>query len=542
MLDEARRQPTEFSLMGADLFRAMKAGGRVGFEHVDWFNGGLFDDDAAIPLDGDDLSLMQRAANLNWSEIDTSIFGTLFERGLDPDKRSQLGAHYTDRDKIQLIVEPVITRPWLAEWAQIKTSLIAHSDNPTPPRRGAHTQPNLAAAAYRSFIARLRAFRVLDPACGSGNFLYVALLALKDIEHQVMIEAEALGLQRDFPHIGPEAVLGIEVNPYAAELARVTVWIGEIQWMRRNGFDVSRNPILKPLDMIECRDAILNPDGTEAIWPSADVVIGNPPFLGDKFMRDRLGSDYTDSLRATYAGRVPGGADLVCYWFEKVREQITVGAVRRAGLVATNSIRGGASRVVLDRINRDVAIVDAWADEEWTVDGAAVRVSLICVGERAETAWLNGNRVSEINADLTDGTMDLTKARRLSQNKSSSFQGPVLVGNFDISGELARDWLQAPLNPNGLSNAQVLRPLRNGRDLTARPRDRWVIDFNKMSEFESALFERPFQYIEQSVKPIRIQNRRSVRALYWWRYGETGVLNVAGYCASKALHWMLSGI
>lgn len=202
---------------------------------------------------------------------------------------------------------------------------------------------------------------------------------------------------------------------------------------------------------------------------------------------------------------------------------IVSGKIRRAGLVATNSVRGGASRVVLDKIISDVAIVDAWADEEWTVDGAAVRVSLICIGEKGQMTWLNGNRVSEINADLTGGTMDLTKAKRLSQNKSPSFQGPVLVGNFDIPGELARDWLQAPLNPNGLSNAQVLRPLRNGKDLTTRPRDRWVVDFNNMNEFEAALFEKPFQYIERCVKPFRIQNRRSVRALYWWRHGETGV-------------------
>ena len=269
MLEEAHRQPGEFAILGADLFRAMKdPGGRVGFERVDWFNGGLFDDDTAIPLDGDDIALMRRAADLNWSEIDTTIFGTLFERGLDPDKRSQLGAHYTDRDKIQLIIEPVITRPLLAEWTQIKRTIAALASHPTPSGgRGRRDQPSLAAAAYGSFVSRLRAFRVLDPACGSGNFLYLALLALKDIERQVTIEAEALGFERAFPHIGPEAVLGIEVNPYAAELARVTVWIGEIQWMRRNGFNVSRDPILKPLDTIECRDAILNADGQNQFGP-----------------------------------------------------------------------------------------------------------------------------------------------------------------------------------------------------------------------------------------------------------------------------------
>ena len=155
------------------------------------------------------------------------------------------------------------------------------------------------------------------------------------------------------------------------------MWIGEIQWMRRNGFDVGRNPILKPLDTIECRDAILNPDGNEAEWPNTDVVIGNPPFLGDKFMRDRLGSEYTERLRATYEGRVPGGADLVCYWFSKAAERLWERRFKKAGLVATNSIRGGSNRAVLDSITRSGSITDAWSDEPWVLDGASVRVSLM---------------------------------------------------------------------------------------------------------------------------------------------------------------------
>jgi hypothetical protein len=239
MLGEARRRPGEFSLMGGDLFRAMQTGGRVGFDRVDWFNGGLFDDDTVVPLEVDDIALMQHAADLNWSEIDTSIFGTLFERGLDPDKRSQLGAHYTDRGKIEQIVGPVITRPLLAEWAEVKSTLeTLGGGKPLPQRRSDPNQANLATSVYHGFLDRLRAFTVLDPACGSGNFLYVALLALKDIERRVAIEAENLGFERElFSHIGPQSVRGIEVNPYAAELARLTVWIGEIQWMRRNGFD-----------------------------------------------------------------------------------------------------------------------------------------------------------------------------------------------------------------------------------------------------------------------------------------------------------------
>jgi len=173
---------------------------------------------------------------------------------------------------------------------------------PSPDRTSQRSQRSRASAAaeerrrrdraerlLQDFLERLRAFTVLDPACGSGNFLYLALQALKDLEHQVQLEAQALGLERQFPTIGPANVKGIEINPYAAELARVSVWIGEIQWMLRNGFAESRDPILQPLDTIECRDAVLTDDGKEPDWPDADVVIGNPPFLGGKLLRGGAG-------------------------------------------------------------------------------------------------------------------------------------------------------------------------------------------------------------------------------------------------------------
>jgi type II restriction/modification system DNA methylase subunit YeeA len=209
---------------------------------------------------------------------------------------------------------------------------------------------NAAQALHNRFLERLKQVRVLDPACGSGNFLYLSILALKDLDHKVNLDAEALGLGRQFPAIGPDCVKGIEINPYAAELARVTVWIGEIQWMRRNGFDVARKPILRPLDTIECRDAVVNPDGTEAEWPEAEFIIGNPPFLGNKRMISVLGESQTGSLRKAYKGRVPGGADLVIYWFEKAMTTIKEGKAKRVGLVSTQAIRAGANRSVLERI------------------------------------------------------------------------------------------------------------------------------------------------------------------------------------------------
>jgi type II restriction/modification system DNA methylase subunit YeeA len=258
---------------------------------------------------------------------------------------------------------------------------------------------DLAKKLRDEFLLRLRNFRVLDPACGSGNFLYVALRALKDIEHKANIDAEALGLDKASPAVGPECVLGIELNPYAAELARVSVWIGEIQWMRRNGFDAAKNPILRTLDTIECRDAVLNADGTRAVWPAADVVVGNPPFLGGSKMLDELGDDYAKALRGAW-NKVPGAADLVCYWFAKAWDQMAAGKLQNAGFVATNSIRGGANREVLKPIVNNARIFEAWSDEPWTVDGAAVRVSLVCFDKQTSSGVkLNGQSVNRILSD-----------------------------------------------------------------------------------------------------------------------------------------------
>ena len=248
MLEHARRRPQDFAAMARELFGAMAAGGRIGFETVAWFNGGLFDSDDALALTRAEIETTLKAAALDWSEIDPSILGTLFERGLDPAKRSQLGAHYTDRDKIMQIIEPVVTRPWLKEWekARAEISLRLERADVAASSAGRTRQRGLAERTLRDFLERLRAFTVLDPACGSGNFLYLALHALKDLEHRVQLEAESMGLQRAFPAVGPANVKGIEINPYAAELARVSVWIGEIQWMRRNGFSGARDPIPRP--------------------------------------------------------------------------------------------------------------------------------------------------------------------------------------------------------------------------------------------------------------------------------------------------------
>ena len=523
MLKQARRKPGEFSELAGDLFRAMATGGRVGFEEVGRFNGGLFDDDAVLPLEKPEIETVLTAATLDWSEIDPSILGTLFERGLDPDKRSQLGAHYTDHEKIMLIIDPVVTRPWLAEWEREKKEIAAclKRGETTRSKSAKNQQREKAEKLLREFLDQLREFTVLDPACGSGNFLYLALQALKDLEHRVQLEAEALGLYRMFPSVGPANVRGIEINPYAAELACVSVWIGEIQWMRRNGFDGSSDPVLEPLETIECRDAILTPDGEEPEWPAADVVIGNPPFLGNRKLRRELGHVRAEALPGIYGGSVRGKPDLVCYWFAKAGRLVAEGKIERVGLVATNSIRGGINRAVLDQILENSVIFEAWSDEPWVVEGAAVRVSLVCFARKqvGYPVFLNGVEEIRINADLTAKTFDLTRTTPLVCNNGVAFQGDIKRGPFDIRGETARDWLRRPANPNGRLNADVLKPWINGMDLTRRPADKWIVDFGfSMSESEAALYEAPFTHISEYVKPIRQRNRETKSREFWFRH------------------------
>jgi type II restriction/modification system DNA methylase subunit YeeA len=524
MLAAARKNPAQSAAFAGELFAAMaKKGGRVGYDEVPWFNGGLFDDAPALPLTGDEIATLQRAAALDWADIDPSILGTLFERGLDPDKRSQLGAHYTDRATIERLIDPVIRRPLVAEWEAAKGRIaealakVAKAKPGTAARRKAEAEVRVP---YTAFLERLRGFRVLDPACGSGNFLYLALLALKDIELRAGLEAEALGLQRELlMGVGPEQVLGLELNPYAAELARVSVWIGHIQWAVRNGLAPPDNPILRPLDTIECRDAVLTEDGKPAPWPRANAIVGNPPFLGDKKMIGDLGEAYVERLRAAYAGRVPGGADLVCYWFERAREEVAEGRTERVGLVGTNSIRGGANRAVLDRIADSATIYEAWSDEPWILDGAAVRVSLVCFGRDVAGPYrLDGREVARINPDLTNAAADLTTARRLAENQRLSFQGTIKVGAFDIPADTARAWLLEPPNANGRPNSDVVRPWRNGLHILRRSEDAWVIDFGTdMTETNARFYASPFAHVVEQVRPARSGKREAGAGRVWWR-------------------------
>jgi len=541
--------PAQMQAHLGKLFEAMRDGGLFGVDAVPWFNGGLFQHIDVPALAEPDVAALKAASALDWSAIDPSIFGTLFERGLDPAKRAQLGAHYTDPATIARLVEPVVQRPLLAEWALARAEVeraIGKS------RKHGDKAWRDAQAAFVGFLQRLERYRVLDPACGSGNFLYLALKCLTDIEHQVNLDAEALGLERQHDLTGPHNVLGIELNEYAAELARVTVWIGELQWRIQRGYGFKLNPVLEPLDHIECRDAILDvaepraaPDvGTptpslprpageapgkrvEAAWPAVDAVIGNPPFVGVSRKRRELGDAYVVALDRVYASRVPGASDLVCYWFDKAQRAIEAGTLKRAGLVATNAIRGGANRTVLERITANGRIFDAWADEPWVNNGAAVRVSLVCFGD-GEGPRLNGKPARAIYADLTapsaDGqSLELTSAVTLDANANASFQGASKKAKFEIDASLAREWLRLP-NPNGRPNSDVLKPWANGFELSRGPQHQWIIDFgNDMAEGDAALYEAPFTYVAEKVRPERIAKAEPALRDYWWRFGRPRV-------------------
>ena len=508
--------PNTFDLAVRGLFDQMaKAeGGLFGADRVSYFNGDLFNSADTALFSDVALYHLAQAAQKDWRSIEPSIFGTLFERALDASKRSQLGAHYTGAGDIELVVEPVVMEPLRREWAAAQGEAN---------RLAARGEEGAARDRLEAFRERLASVTVLDPACGSGNFLYVALRSLLDLEKRVIDFNDAQGWEEMYPAVRPNQMLGLEINPYAAELARTALWIGYIQWHQANGIHYRRIPILTPMDTVRRGDAILaegdvgSPRETE--WPEAEFIIGNPPFLGHFPFREQLGDEYVNAVYSVYGGRIPNSSDLCCYWFEKARAQIESGKSRRAGLLATQAIRFQSNRPVLARIKETGDIFAAISDQNWMLDGAAVHTSIVCFDDGSETArTLDHAPVSNINADLTSGS-DFTQAKRLSANQNIAFQGIGKVGDFDIPEEVATGMMAQP-NPHGRPNSDVIKRWINGTDITQRPRNVWVIDFGvDMPIKEAALYEAPFEYIKEKVMPERIKNKMRWRAENWWLHG-----------------------
>jgi hypothetical protein len=514
------------------LFDAMARGGTFGSDVIAWFNGGLFADAEVIPLTQAEINTLANIAAYDWASVEPSIFGTLFQRTLDPGKRSQIGAHYTSRRDIETLLVPVLLAPLRREWHEVKRRCedelwpkVVKARRPRTVGAGAKDSRRRKAfdRAVLDFVQRLAHVAVLDPACGSGNFLYVAIHMLLDLEKEVIAYAAARDLSL-VPQVNPSQLHGLEINPYAQQLAQVVIWIGYLQWMHHNGFKMPDHPVLAPIESIRCTDAILDLSDPEhpkePEWPEAEFIVGNPPFLGGKLLRTNLGDDYVDAMFRLWDGRVPREADLCCYWFEKARRQVETGKCRRTGLLATQGIRGGANRKVLEQIKTTGDIFFAESDRDWVLDGATVHVSMVGFDDGGDgTRVLDGAGVKEIYPNLSTLT-NVTIARPLAENAGISIQGDNKVGPFDIEEATAVAYLLTP-NPHGLPSSDVIRPWTNGTIITQQRTLGWIIDFPpEMSIEDSARFTAPFEYIKSHVHPMRSENRREARAKRWWIHGD----------------------
>ena len=528
--------PARFGKILGQLFDTMATGGDFGLESIRHFNGNLFEDRSVLDLTADEMRRIAAAADLDWSAVDPSIFGTLFERGLDPAKRAELGAHFTGREDIELVVDAVMMTVLRREWDECRATIdcLLATGRKTPacadaagrPAAAPGRQMNPAAmkkargeseSILHRFLDRLQRVRVLDPACGSGNFLYMALLRLKDLEKEAILYGNDNGLGSFLPMVGPWQLYGIEVNSYAHDLAQMTVWIGWLQWIRANGFGFPADPILRPLsENIRLMDAIIGDNG-EPEWPAVDFIIGNPPFLGGKMLRREMGDEYVERIFSNWRGRVPHEADLCCYWFEKARAHIAAGKCKRAGLLATQGIRGGANREVLKRIKEAGGIFWAESDRPWILDGANVHVSMIGFDDGTEkTRILDGKAVGTINSNLAACEADITQARVLAGNGNIAFMGTTKGGGFDIDEALAVAFLLSP-NPHGRPNSDIVVPWVNGMDLTQRGRGKWIVDFDVGRPIDDAArYEAPFEYIRRNVEPQRAKSRTTITE--WWSH------------------------
>jgi SAM-dependent methyltransferase len=448
------------------------------------FNGFLFKDPEALPVTAAQLELLVQAAEADWADVEPAIFGTLLERALQPRERHKLGAHYTPRAYVERLVMPTVIEPLREEWDAARTASAALEAAGDEAR---------ARKEIEAFHRRLCAVRVLDPACGSGNFLYVTLEHLKRLEGEVLTELEhfpgQLGLDMTGGYtVTPKQLLGLEVNPRAAAIADVVLWIGYLQWHFRTHGHARRlgNPILREYGNIRQQDAVLAfrervprldsngksvtrwdghstrphpvtgqevPDETArtvvydflnpqpAEWPEADFIVGNPPFIGTSRMREALGDGYTEALRKTYKGQVPESADFVMYWWHKAAEIVRTGKAERFGFITTNSLRQTFNRRVLQahlEHEQPLSLAYAIPDHPWVAseDGAAVRIAMT-VGVPEKIAGRLDRVVKE------DETGELGKLVTL-EEKEGKIQADLTVGAEVASAKALRANVGSP--------------------------------------------------------------------------------------------------
>ncbi|WP_323846007.1 class I SAM-dependent DNA methyltransferase [Microbulbifer magnicolonia] len=581
LLERLANKPDTFAPMLEHLWQTMNSGGfsPILESNVLRFNGGLFADASAIPLDRDQMELLAQAAHADWRYVEPTIFGTLLERALDPRERHKLGAHYTPRSYVERLVLPTIIEPLRGEWREVQAAALTYE------QQGKHKE---ALKEVKDFHRHLCDVKVLDPACGSGNFLYVTLEHMKRLEGEVLNLLHDLGesqglLQLEGVTVDPHQFLGLEINPRAATIAEMVLWIGYLQWhFRTHGNINPPEPVLRDFHNIEHRDALIDYDARElvtddsgvpltrwdgvttkaspitgeqipdesaqvpqyryinprrAAWPQADYIVGNPPFVGNKRMRLALGDGYVDAVRNTWR-EVPDTSDFVMYWWHKSAELVRDRKLRRFGLITTNSLKQVFSRKVLEQhltAKNPLSLVFAIPDHPWvdSTDGADVRIAMTVGAPPGELGTLArviaeadgaddeidvrlSNRTGEIHADLSIGAA-ISRAQPLSANSGICFQGMNLVGKgFRLSGNEV-----TALGYDIAALPDVIKPHFNARDLMQNGESCWVIDLFGLSA-DDAKAQHPALYnrLLVRVKPERDQNKRESRKRNWWLFGE----------------------
>ncbi|MHA6297431.1 class I SAM-dependent DNA methyltransferase [Devosia sp. CAU 1758] len=554
VLQKCAADPQKFKPMVSQLWAAMNTGDfAFAIEaQVKKFNGEFFRNPVVLDLQREEIGELLMAAGKEWRDVEPAIFGSLLEGALNPRERSKLGAHYTPRAYVERLVIPTIMEPLRADWRDAAV---------TAEKLMAEGRREEAIDTVSDFHNQLCLTRVLDPACGTGNFLYVAMELIKQLEDEVIDALVSMGGQASLALAGhtvdPHQFLGLEVNPRAAAIAELVLWIGYLQIHYRATSDHPAEPILRAFHNIECRDAVLVWDGyplpqivdgqetypnpRKPDWPMADFIVGNPPFVGGKDIRSRMGDAYIEALWAAHP-KMNDSADFVMYWWDRAATLLTAKntILRRFGLVTTNSITQVFQRRVIERHlsdTRPVSIIMAIADHPWTKasrDAAAVRIAMTVVqagpGEGvlyevvSEAGLETDNpeielvaQSGKVNADLTVGA-DVTQARELRASFGLCSPGVKLHGSgFIIDPSLAAE-LGLGTSP-GLENH--IRPYRNGRDLMATPRGVLIIDlFGLTSEQVRERYPRVYQHLLQAVKPERDANNRESYKRLWWIFGE----------------------
>jgi hypothetical protein len=588
ILKKHREKPETLQKTLRALWQDMDRGGFSGAlqDDVLHFNGKLFKgadtEGYSLLLTPEQVDLLIQAAKANWREVEPAIFGTLLERALDPTERHALGAHYTPRAYVERLILPTVIEPLRADWANAQAAalVLAHEAEQLEgkPRESKRAEARQQVQAFLHALCRVR---VLDPACGSGNFLYVTLEHLKRLEGEVVSQLEALGHRQDQLGFEGETVtlqqlLGIELNERAAALAELVLWIGYLQWqIRSRGPQGVAEPVVHNYGNIECRDAVLAWDRREpaldasghpltrwdgrtyktsaitgesipdenarmtqwryigarqAEWPQADFIVGNPPFIGAKYLRSALGDGYADALRNAWT-EVPDSADFVMFWWHHAAAQVTAGNARRIGLITTNSLTTTFNRrVVRSMLDKACHLQMAISDHPWVdgSNGAAVRIAMTVLapgagegklftvtqeqpGEHGEMTVQLTECTGLIHADLSVGA-NVAAAKPLQAMEGISSPGVKLHGaGFIVTQEQSIGW----------GNPALIRNYRNGSDLTGKSRDVMVIDafgltVGELREQHPAVY----QWLLERVKPERDQNNRPVYRNNWWVFGE----------------------